>query len=66
MIQTKKELEFYIMADRIMAGLPKRATAKERCANFIKELFGIYQTSEYLRAMRMYAYRFNINKQSGG
>ena len=66
MITTKKKLEFYIMADRIMAGLPKCATVKERCANFIKELFGIYQTSEYLRAMRMYAYYFNINKQSGG
>lgn len=61
MITTRKELEFYIMADRIMAGLPKHATIKERCANFIKELLGIYQISEYLCAMRMYAYYFNTN-----
>lgn len=66
MIKTKKELKFYIMADRIMAGLPKKSTVKERCANFIKELLGIYQTSEYLRAMRNYAYYFNIKTVVGG
>ena len=66
MIHTKQELSFYIMADRIMAGLPEHATLKERLANFIKELFGIYQTSEYLKAMRKYAYYFNKKTLLGG
>ena len=35
MIKTKKELEFYIMADRIMAGRNKKQTIKE----FILGLF---------------------------
>lgn len=52
MIKTKKELEFYILADRIMAGLPDCASTKEWIANFLKELLGIYQTSEYLKAIR--------------
>lgn len=64
MIQTKKELEFYILADRIMAGLPDCASTKEWIANFLKELLGIYQTSEYLKAMRKYAYYFNVNKKN--
>lgn len=64
MIQTKKELEFYILADRIMAGLPDCASTKEWIANFLKELLGIYQTSEYLKAMRKYAYYFNVNKKT--
>ncbi len=56
MINTKKELRFYIMADRIMAGLPAKASLKERCGCFLKELAGIYRTVSYLEAMRRYAY----------
>ena len=63
MITTKKELEFYIMADRIMAGLPDSASAKECIMNFLKEILGIYQTSEYLKAMRKYAYYFNTDEK---
>lgn len=63
MITTKKELDFYILADRVMAGLPGRSTYKELMTNFVKELFGIYQTSEYLKAMRKYAYYFNTDEK---
>lgn len=38
MIQTKKELEFYILADRIMAGLPDCASTKEWIANFLRDV----------------------------
>lgn len=40
MIQTKKELEFYILADRIMAGLPDCASTKEWIANFFERIIG--------------------------
>ena len=63
MITTKKELEFYIMADRIMAGLPDSASAKECIMNFLKEILGIYKTSEYLKAMRKYVYYFNTDEK---
>ena len=53
MIKTKKELEFYIIADRIMAGLPEQQTKKELLVNFTKEWFGIYKISEYLKATQV-------------
>jgi len=64
MIKTKKELEFYIIADRIMAGLPEQQTKKELLVNFTKEWFGIYKISEYLKAMRKYAYYFNTSQKT--
>ena len=35
MIKSKKELEFYIKADRIMNGLPATKTFKESLVNFL-------------------------------
>lgn len=34
MINSKKELDFYIMADRIMNGLPPHRTIKEKIKMF--------------------------------
>lgn len=51
MIRTKKQLKFYITADRIMNGYPQRRTISEIVQSFIwkKEI-------DYLRVMRKYDY----------
>lgn len=59
MIRTKNQLRFYIQADRIMSGLPINMGLRERASILIKEFLGIYDTSEFLRAMRKYAYYHN-------
>lgn len=58
MIKTKKELEFYIMADRIMAGRNKKQTIKE----FILGLFTTQNLIiDYLKYMRKKSY-YNHSK----
>jgi len=58
MIKTKKELEFYIMADRIMAGRNKKSTFKEY-------IIGLFTTKnliiDYLKYMRKKSY-YNHSK----
>ena len=50
MIRTKKELEFYIMADRIMNGLPYKESLKE---NIKIRLTNTPRIIEYLKYMRI-------------
>lgn len=57
MIQSKKDLKFYIAADRIMNGLPTQRTLKEVLLNNRGGLI-----ISYLRAMRHCAYYQNIVK----
>ena len=54
-IKTKKDLRFYIIADRIMNGKPGKRTVGE----IVKSLFIGGGIIEYLRAMRHYAYYTN-------
>lgn len=56
MIRTKKELEFYIMADRIMNGLPYKESLKE---NIKIRLTNTPRIIEYLKYMRKYSYYKN-------
>lgn len=52
MIQTKKELQFYIAADRIMAGLPIRKSIK----HWLEGLITPNYISKYLESMRYVSY----------
>ena len=40
-IKTKKELKFYIMADRILAGLPATPTIGERIKTIVWRILGL-------------------------
>lgn len=64
MIQSRRELSFYIEADRIMNGYP----AKKSLMSFFKETFAIGGAKviviKYLRHLRRYAYYYNTSKQS--
>ena len=60
MISTRKDLRFYIAADRIMAGKPERIRFKER----IRNLWQSDVILEYLRALRYVAYYKNSNQKS--
>jgi hypothetical protein len=53
-IKTKKELTFYIAADRIMKGLPAHRSMKDRVFSFLGFKFFLKggHTLEYLRIMR--------------
>lgn len=55
-IKTKEELQFYILADRLISGLPAKPSIRELVINFIFAIFGFHQISEYLYAMRCYSY----------
>ncbi|WP_276168403.1 hypothetical protein [Zobellia alginiliquefaciens] len=59
MITSKKELLFYIKADRIIAGVTPIRGVKER----LKELISPNYTLSYLKAMRYVAYFVNIKKR---
>ena len=61
MIQSKKDLKFYIAADRIMNGFPERKTFKELLINCVDKKVGGAILS-YLRAMRTYSYYKNTVK----
>ena len=58
MIKTKKDLEFYIAADRIMNGFSERKTLKEWLINVV-DMPWEGQIISYLCAMRHYAYYKN-------
>lgn len=64
MICTKKELAFYISADRIMNGYPQKRTPMA----FLKESFVLGGADviiiRYLRHLRKYAYYYNTSNQS--
>lgn len=64
MIQSRKELAFYIEADRIMNGYP----AKKSLVSLFKETFAIGGAKviviKYLRHLRRYAYYYNTSNQS--
>ena len=53
MILTRQELRFYIMADRIMNGLPAKKTLKERIGNIV---FAKPPIMAYLKAMRVVSF----------
>ena len=59
MISSKKELNFYIKADRVIAGNSTNISFKERLKNTI---FPDY-ISMYIRSMRYVAYYNNTNKK---
>ena len=58
MISSKKELDFYIMSDIIMAGYPEKKSIK----TFLKNLFFPNLTLKYLRFMRKTSYYKNHNR----
>lgn len=62
MIQSKKELEFYIAADRIMNGRSAKRTLKEMVGDYISSDWGGV-IIRYLCAMRMYAFYANTAKR---
>ena len=62
MIQTKKDLRFYVAADRIMNGLPTHRGLKELVMNCIDRPVGGVIIS-YLRALRHYAYYKNTARR---
>ena len=59
MISSKKELQFYIMADRIMSGRRPKSSVKEILADWI---YGNPPILKYLKVMRNYSY---YEKQTG-
>lgn len=62
MIQSKRDLKFYIAADRIMNGFPERKSLKEILVNWIdRPVSGLIL--RYLRAMRYYSYYKNTVKR---
>lgn len=61
MIQSKKDLKFYIAADRIMNGFPEHRTFKEFFINCVDKKVGGAILC-YLRAMRTYSYYKNTVK----
>jgi serine O-acetyltransferase len=60
MILSKKELKFYIAADRIMASKSVNISVKERLKNIISPDYIIM----YLRSLRYVAYFTNTNKKN--
>lgn len=54
MIKTKKELKFYIWADRIMSGLPLRSTIKERLSYLVSGGDKIIRFQLYMRNLSYY------------
>ncbi|MET2984882.1 LbetaH domain-containing protein [Aureibaculum conchae] len=61
MILSKKELKFYISADRIISGKSPIGSFKERLRNIIRPDY----ISLYLKSMRYVAYYNNVNKKIG-
>lgn len=59
MIRTKKDLDFYIKADRIMAGLPATPSFMELVKTMFFHFLGVYSIMEYMRCMRFVAYKQN-------
>lgn len=57
MIKTKKELDFYIKADRIMRGLPLKPSLKEKLLSY----FNGGDIIDFQRLMRKYSYYSNIS-----
>ncbi len=51
-IQTKKDLRFYILADRVMNGMPVKISIKERLLN--KFFWGVFVCYETLRLLYEY------------
>jgi serine O-acetyltransferase len=58
MILSKKELKFYIAADRIIAGKSDNLCIKD----YIKDIFSKNYILHYLRSMRIVAFYSNTNK----
>lgn len=54
MIATKRELQFYIKADRIMNGLPTKRTLRERVHFFLPPPVKIIETLRYMRRASYY------------
>ena len=54
MINTKRELQFYIMADRIMNGLPPKRTICEKLHLFSSSTMKIVEVLRYMRMMCYY------------
>lgn len=61
MIQSRKDLSFYVAADRIMNGLPEKKSIKKFVRNYIDRPVGGVIIS-YLRALRHYAYYKNTTR----
>lgn len=61
MIKSKKELLFYIKADRIMNGLNSEKSLKEK---LLRSVTNAYDIIKYLEYMRKYSYYKNIKNQS--
>ena len=62
MIQTKKNLQFYVAADRIMNGLPAYRGLKEKVRDLIDRPVGGVIIC-YLCALRHYAYSKNTTRR---
>lgn len=63
MINTKKELKFYIMADRIMNGLSAMSTWKEKLSNVVLATPPIMEYIERMRKVSYYQHQSGlINK----
>lgn len=62
MIRSKRELQFYIAADRIMRGLPARRSLKTR----LREAIVRDDIARYLRSMRTVAYYESRPRKGGG
>lgn len=63
MIITKKDLEFYIAADRIMNGYPAFRSIKDRIKETVLIGGGKTQVIKYLYRLRRYAYYYNNHKK---
>lgn len=61
-IETRKDCDFFIAADRIMNGLPEHKSPMECLRNFIDKPIEGGLIMEYLRALRKYAYHRNTFK----
>lgn len=60
MIKNKRDLDFYIIADRIMGGGNPRPSFFEKMKSFIYHLMGIWSIQDFLKAMRETAYLYNV------
>lgn len=63
MIQNKKDLHFYIAADRIMNGLPMHKSLKEQMVNIFDKPIRGGQIVKFLCALRHYEYYKNTLKK---
>lgn len=63
MIITKKDLEFYIAADRIMNGYPAFRSIKDRIKETVLIGGGKTMVIKYLYRLRRYAYYYNNHKK---